>query len=184
MKKSNRADWFKQGFNILKASGAANLTIKNLTQKLHKSKGSFYHHFKNRDDYFESLLDFWEKKQTFDIIEISKQEKSFKGINTTLLRLSKENMDPEIEVAIRSWALRDPLVRAYQERIDNQRLGFLHSMFSLMTQDPKQVEMISFIRYCFYIGSQQIIPAMDGNNYKQKLTALMEMFEQYVQAEL
>jgi len=184
MKKSNQATWFEQGFNILKANGVASLTIKNLAKKLNKSKGSFYHHFKSRDDYSERLLDFWEKKQTFDIMEIRKQEKSFKGINATLLKLSKENMDPEIEVAIRSWALRDPLARAYQERIDNQRLGFLRSMFSLMTKDTKQVEMISLIRYCFYIGSQQIIPAMDGKSYRQNLTALMEMFEQYVQPEL
>ncbi|NOX32201.1 MAG: TetR/AcrR family transcriptional regulator [Deltaproteobacteria bacterium] len=181
MKRLNKTAWFEQGLNILKASGAADLTIENLTRKLNKTKGSFYHHFKNRDDYFEKLLEFWEEKQTFDIIEISKQEKTFKGINSTLLKLSKENMDPEIEVAIRAWALRDPLARDFQERIDNQRLGFLRAMFSLMTSDPEQVEMISLIRYCFYIGSHQIIPAIEEKIYKKKLDALMEMFETYVE---
>jgi AcrR family transcriptional regulator len=180
MKQLDKTAWFKQGFKILKASGAADLTIENLTKKLNKTKGSFYHHFKNRDEYFEKLLAFWEEKQTFDILEIKKQEKSFKGINATLLKLSKENMDPEIEVAIRSWALRDPLARTYQERIDKQRVGFLNSMFSLMSDDPKQVEMISLIRYCFYIGSHQIIPAIEEKNYKNKLDALMEMFETYI----
>jgi len=89
-------------------------------------------------------------------------------------------MDPEIEVAIRAWALRDPVARTFQERIDQQRLGFLKAMFSLMTDDPEQVEMISLIRYCFYIGSHQIIPAVDEKNYRKKLDALMEMFETYV----
>jgi len=181
MQKLNKAAWFEQGFNILRTSGAANLTIENLTKKLNKTKGSFYHHFKNRDDYFKKLLEFWEKKQTFDIFEISKQEKTFKGINSTLLKLSKENMDPDIEVAIRAWALRDPLARTFQERIDSQRIGFLQEMFSLMTDDPEQVEMISLLRYCFYIGSHQIIPAIDEQTYKKKLDALMEMFETYVE---
>lgn len=181
MKKLNKIAWFEQGFNILKTCGAADLTIENLTNKLNKTKGSFYHHFKSRDDYFEKLLGFWEKKQTFNIEEIRKQEKSFKGINSTLLKLSKENMDPDIEVAIRAWALRDPLARSFQERIDNQRLGFLRAMFSLMTDDPKQVEMISLIRYCFYIGSHQIIPSIDEQIYKKKIAALMEMFETYVE---
>ncbi len=181
MKKLNKVAWFEQGFNILKTFGAADLTIENLTNKLNKTKGSFYHHFKNRDDYFEKLLGFWEKKQSFDIEEIRKQEKSFKGINSTLLKLSKENMDPDIEVAIRAWALRDPLARSFQERIDNQRLGFLRAMFSLMTDDPEQVEMISLIRYCFYIGSHQIIPSIDEQIYKEKIAALMEMFETYVE---
>jgi AcrR family transcriptional regulator len=182
MKRLDKTAWFKQGFKILKTSGAADLTIINLTKKLNKTKGSFYHHFKNRDDYFEKLLGFWEEKQTFDILEIKKQEKSFKGINLTLLKLSKENMDPQIEVAIRSWALRDPMARAYQERIDQQRVGLLRSMFSLMTDDPKQVEMISLIRYCFYIGSHQIIPAIEEKSYKKKLDALMEMFETYIES--
>ena len=180
MKRLNKAAWFEQGFKILKTSGAAGLTIENLTKKLHKTKGSFYHHFKNRDDYFEKLLEFWEEKQTFDIKEIKKQEKTFNGINETLLALSKKNMDPDIEVAIRAWALRDPLARSFQERIDNQRMGFLRAMFSLMTDDPAQVEMISLVRYCFYIGSHQIIPAIDEQAYKKKLDTLMEMFETYV----
>ncbi|MCF6246697.1 MAG: TetR family transcriptional regulator [Desulfobacula sp.] len=182
MKRTNKITWFEQGFKILKTRDAADLTIENLTKKLKKTKGSFYHHFKSRDDYFEKLLIYWEKKQTFDIFEISKQKKTFKEINSTLLRLSKENMDPEIEVAIRAWALRDPLARRFQERIDSQRLGFLQSMFSLMTEDPEQVEMISLIRYCLYIGSHQIIPAINEHTYINNLDALMEMFESYIES--
>lgn len=180
MKKLTKKAWFEQGFNILKATGAADLTIEHLTKKLNITKGSFYHHFKSRNDYFEKLLAFWEKKQTFDIIEIRKQEKTFKDINETLLKLSKANMDPEIEVAIRAWALRDPLARTFQERIDRQRIGFLRGMFSLMTDDPAQVEMTSLIRYCLYIGSHQLIPPMDDTTYRNNLDALMEMFETYV----
>lgn len=181
MQKLNKTAWFEQGFKILKISGAANLTIENLTKKLNKTKGSFYHHFKNRDDYSKKLLEFWEEKQTFDILEIKKQEKTFNGINKALLSLSKKNMDPDIEVAIRAWALRDPLARTFQERIDNQRMGFLRALFSLITDDPKQVEMISLIRYCFYIGSHQIIPAIDEQAYKKLLGPLMEMFDTYIE---
>ncbi|MCP3873308.1 MAG: TetR/AcrR family transcriptional regulator [Desulfobacteraceae bacterium] len=181
MKKLDKCAWYEQGFEILKTKGAADLTIENLTKKLNKTKGSFYHHFKNRDDYFEKLLKFWETKQTFDIFEISKQKKTFKEINSTLLKLSKENMDPGIEVAVRAWALRDPLARNFQERIDTQRMGFLRSMFSLMTENPEQVEMISLIRYCLYIGSHQIIPTIDETIYRKNLDALMEMFETYVE---
>jgi len=180
MKKLNKTAWFDQGFKILKTKGAADLTIETLTKKLHKTKGSFYHHFNSRDDYFEKLLEFWEKKQTFNIQKIKKQKKTFNDINETLLALSKKNMDPDIEVAIRAWALRDPLARTFQERIDSQRMGFLRAMFSLMTDDPGQAEMMSLIRYCFYIGSHQIIPAIDEQTYKKKLGSLMEMFETYV----
>ena len=61
MERSTQTTWLVEGFTILKDTGAAGLTIKNLTTRLNKSKGSFYHHFKNRDDYSEKLLAYWEE---------------------------------------------------------------------------------------------------------------------------
>lgn len=179
-KKTDKATWFNQGFKILRARGAGGLTIENLTRSLKKTKGSFYHHFKNREDYSRQLLEQWEKSQAIEIIRYSEQEKTPEAINETLMSLSEKSMDPKAEVAIRAWALRDPLAQQFQERIDTRRVDFLRSLFSLMTPDKDKVELFSMIRYCFYIGSHQIIPAMDENSYKQHLTALMEMFKNMI----
>jgi AcrR family transcriptional regulator len=178
--KTDKATWFTQGFKILRAKGAGGLTIENLTRSLKKTKGSFYHHFKNREDYSRQLLEQWEKSQAIEIIRYSEQEKTPEAINETLVTLSEKSMDPKAEVAIRAWALRDPLARQFQERIDTRRVDFLRSLFSLMTADKDKVELFSMIRYCFYIGSHQIIPAMDENSYKQHLTTLMEMFKNMI----
>lgn len=175
--KTDRATWLTEGFKILRAKGAGGLTIENLTRSLKKTKGSFYHHFKNREDYSRQLLEQWERSQAIEIIRDSEQEKTAEAINQTLVTLSEKSMDPKTEVAIRAWALRDPLAREFQERIDTRRVDFLRSLFSLMTEDKDKVELFSLIRYCFYIGSHQIIPAMDEKSYKQHLTALMEMFK-------
>ncbi|MBU0973311.1 MAG: TetR/AcrR family transcriptional regulator [Proteobacteria bacterium] len=177
MKKTDKTPWFDQGFKLLKTAGAAGLTIENLTRAMGKTKGAFYHHFKNRHDYSQKLLEQWEEKQTGDIIRDSQVQKTLETINDALVTLSEKAMDPETEVAVRAWALRDPLARKFQERIDTRRVDFLKTMFSLMTRDPDQVEFFSLIRYCFYIGSHQIIPTMDEDRYKQNLTALMKMFE-------
>lgn len=179
-KKTDKTTWFNQGFKILRARGAGGLTIENLTRSLKKTKGSFYHHFKNREDYSRQLLEQWEKSQAIEIIRYSEQEKTPEAINETLMSLSEKSMDPKAEVAIRAWALRDPLAQQFQERIDTRRVDFLRSLFSLMTPDKDKVELFSMIRYCFYIGSHQIIPAMDENSYKQHLTALMEMFKNMI----
>jgi AcrR family transcriptional regulator len=179
-KKTAKNDWFAEGFKILKATGEGGLTIENLTRGLNKTKGSFYHHFKNRNDYSRQLLEQWEESQAVAIIQNSQQKKTLKTINQTLVTLSEKAMDPKTEVAIRAWALRDPLAREFQERIDTRRVDFLRNMFSLMTCDKNKVELFSLIRYCFYIGSHQIIPAMDEGTYRQNLTALMEMFEHYI----
>ncbi|MCG8642358.1 MAG: TetR/AcrR family transcriptional regulator [Desulfobacterales bacterium] len=181
IKRRHKEIWFEQGFHILKTRGAADLTIQNLTQRLGKTKGAFYHHFKNRNDYSEQLLQFWEEKQTTLIIALSQQEDTFRGINDKLTKLSLENTDLGIEVAIRAWALRDPLARAFQERVDKIRLDFLNSVFALLTRDPDQVKTIALIRYCFFIGSHQIIPGMAPETYTRSLATLIEMIETHVE---
>ncbi|MCP3942970.1 MAG: TetR/AcrR family transcriptional regulator [Desulfobacteraceae bacterium] len=179
MKRTDKNAWLAEGFKILRSKGAAGLTIEKLTQGLKKTKGSFYHHFKNKNDYFQQLLEQWEEQQSIEIIQNIQDKKNLEEINENLVTLSGAAMDPKTEVAIRAWALRDPLARKFQERIDTRRVDFLKNMFSLMTQNKGQVELFSMIRYCFYIGSHQIIPAMDEKIYKQHLAALMEMFELY-----
>lgn len=181
MKRLEKTDWINQGFEVLKTRGAAGLTINNLTRALGRTKGSFYHHFKNREDFLTSLLCQWEKKQTRDIIRASSRQQTFNHINQTLTALSHREVDPKIEVAIRAWALRDPLAREYQARIDAQRVGFLRQMFSLIAGDTETSDYFAMIRYCFYIGSLQIIPGMDDDTYHQHLDCLTRMFERFAQ---
>ena len=177
--KTGKQEWLTQGFVILKTQGAAGLTIDNLTTAMGRTKGAFYHHFKNRQDYSRRLLELWEERQANEIIRISKQKKTFNDINQTLVDLSEKAMDSEIEVAIRAWALRDPLAREFQERIDTHRTKFLAELFSLMTDTPGHAELFAVIRYCFYIGSHQMIPALDDHTYREKLAELTRMFFLY-----
>ena len=180
-KRTGKSDWLEQGFVLLKTQGAAGLTIDNLTRAMKRTKGAFYHHFKNREDYSCKLLELWEERQADEIIRISRQGRTFDQINQILVDLSQKAMDPEIEVAVRAWALRDPLAREFQARIDRHRLAFLKEMFLLMTDDTDTADLFAMVRYCFYIGSHQIIPAMDEKDYKTRLAALTGMFKRMIQ---
>lgn len=172
-----RQDWLNEGYAILKESGEAGLTIDGLAKRLKKTKGSFYHHFKSRDDFLLSLLSHWEESQTLEIIASSRREQGFEAMNEKLLALSAKAYAPEAEVAIRAWALRDPMARAYQKRVDEKRVALLQQMFAYVADDRKKIEMISLIRYCLYIGSQQIIPALDQKTYTSLLGFISELFE-------
>lgn len=180
----NKTTWLDQGFTILKQRGAAGLTIDTLTAAMNKTKGAFYHHYKSREDYSRKLLEVWEERQANEIIRISKQKTTFEEINQTLIDLSEKAMDPQIEVAIRAWALQDPLAREFQERIDQHRVAFLEEMFGLMTPTRSQAMLFALIRYCFYIGSHQIIPALKETEYRDRLSQLTRMFTLYTEESL
>ena len=177
-----RQDWLDEGYLILKDLGAAGLTIEALTKRLNKTKGSFYHHFKSRDTFLLSLLTHWEESQTLEVIASSSKEKDFEAMNDKLLALSAQSSSAEVEGAIRAWALRDEMARAFQKRVDENRVAFLCRMFSQLTDNSDEVTKISLIRYCFYIGSQQIIPTLDQQTYAKLLECLSGMFDQHLNA--
>ncbi len=171
---NNKDDYYKAGLKILTHSGERNLTIDTIIKSLSVSKGSFYHHFRNRRDFSIKLISYWEKMMTLNIIDLSTNEGSFEEKNKTLLKLS-EITNPALEVAIRAWALRDDEVKEFQERVDNSRQEYLVELYSMKT-DRKSAEKLAKLRYTFYIGCQQIIPRMSENDYIDLSKTLQDMF--------
>ncbi len=71
MTRLSRNDWLKAGFEMLTNQGASGLTIENLTDKLDVTKGSFYHHFQNAEDYKIALLEFWAEQYTNRVVKLT-----------------------------------------------------------------------------------------------------------------
>src|SRR5260370_40582261 len=73
---TTKRKWLKEGLDLLEETGAEALTIEALTSRLDVTKGSFYHHFNNYQDFKESLLVFWEEEGTLQIIQVAEKEAS------------------------------------------------------------------------------------------------------------
>ena len=52
-------DWVKAGLLALAERGVEGLRVDRLARDLGVTKGSFYWHFKNRDELFDALAKFW-----------------------------------------------------------------------------------------------------------------------------
>jgi len=177
MAKKNKEDWFKAGFILLSESGEAGLTIDALITRLGVTKGSFYHHFKNRMSYSEALLDFWEQKMTQEVINQSNIESTPKERIKRLTSLTIEGGNPQLEVAIRSWALRDPLVRGYQERVDQKRMAYCILLSEGPTKNKSDAQMLGELFFTVFVGAQQMIPAIRGKRLAKLYAQLQSMYQ-------
>ncbi len=166
----SREDWLAAGYELLRTQGAGALTIDRLTRRLRVTKGSFYHHFASREDFSHALLDRWERTLTRELIEASRGGAGFTERNRRLTRLGEQLSDPALEIAIRAWALRDPEVMAYQERVDRQRLAYLSELYGLLGEGAGRAADLALIRYAFAVGAQQILPPLEP-------TAFTRVFE-------
>ncbi len=174
MRPTTKRRWLEEGFAILEEVGAEALTIETLTNRLGVTKGSFYHHFTNYQDFKESLLIFFAEERTLQIIRVaekatSAQEKMDRVLQATL-------KPSRLEVAIRAWALQDSLIRNHQQRIDQQRLAYLEELAYAQIGDRRQATQMARLFYSIYVGSQHIIPPIQGADLASLYLQAQQLF--------
>ena len=177
MSRKTKNDWFAAGFTLLGEQGEAGLTIEALISCLGVTKGSFYHHFKNRTAYSVALLEFWEQEMTQGIIEKSNEEVTPKERMERLTQLTVDADNPQLEVAIRAWALRDPVVREFQEKVDKKRMAYCVLLCGGLTKNKIEAKMWGELVFTVFVGSQQIIPALRGKRLAKLYGELQRLYE-------
>ncbi len=65
---SNQQQWLKFALKQLVKHGPNQLTIAKLCDAKGVTKGSFYHHFNNRQQFIESLMEYWYQQMTVNFI--------------------------------------------------------------------------------------------------------------------
>ncbi|NJN90614.1 MAG: TetR/AcrR family transcriptional regulator [Leptolyngbyaceae cyanobacterium SL_5_14] len=124
-----RQDWIDQGLKTLAETGVETVRVEPLAKLLGVTKGSFYWHFKNREDLLEALLQEWVKRQTNSVIE--RVEAIGSDAATKLLHLFELAVqdDGRAENVIRAWATNDSRVTAVLAEVDQRRLNYTKDLF-------------------------------------------------------
>ena len=65
----SREDWLEAALEVLSRRGGTRIRIRDLSAQLGVTTGSFYRHFTGRDDFVRSLVGYWQRRFTAEIIE-------------------------------------------------------------------------------------------------------------------
>jgi AcrR family transcriptional regulator len=127
--KLGRQDWLNIGIQTLIEKGIEAVRVEPLAKLLNVTRGSFYWHFKNRDDLLEEILREWETRNTKSIIE------QIEGLNSSpiakllsLVEIAAEDNN-FLEKAVRVWSFNDDRAAVAIARVDEQRLDYLQNLF-------------------------------------------------------
>jgi len=181
MAKLDKRNWLNLGLKILAKEGPEKLTIQDLCNELNVTKGSFYHHFKNRQAFVTALLTYWEETLTEEIIAASESKETVLERIDELTNLTTSKIAIKMEVAIRAWALTNPLVHAYQQRVDERRLAYLNQLTSELPGDAEEAKLLAKMLFTIYIGAQQMIPPVQSDelraiyDYIKQLTVVTKL---------
>lgn len=128
-----RQDWVDSAIELLAEAGIGAISVEQLAMRLGITRGSFYHHFADREDLLRSMLDYWAQRWTYDV----RDQVAALGLDpgTTLLALMKSirnNRAASYDAPFRAWALHDPLAREVVEQVDKARLQVIRAQFEML----------------------------------------------------
>lgn len=178
MSKSQRfskSDWIEIGEFLLKSEGPDSLVVDRLCEKAKRTKGSFYHHFKDHSSYLQTLINQWEQRNTLDVIKKAAQQS---GASQQLQALNELTLalDLELEIAIRQLAGRSQLVGDMVQSVDQKRLRFLEDLYiSLDRPFAIPPRRIAELEYSAFLGSILLWPTMKSSERSELSSAFTHL---------
>lgn len=168
--KLGRQDWIDTGLSVLAESGVEAVRVEPLAKLMKVTKGSFYWHFKDRNELLNAILEEWVRLDTSSVIERVNQLEA--DPKTRLLQLfeiavgDNEKIDGiadgQVENAVRAWATHDVKVAAVLAQVDRQRLDYTKDLFLQIGFTP--LEALVRARMAYYtlvVGEFTIGTRMD-----------------------
>ncbi|MCB5163027.1 TetR/AcrR family transcriptional regulator [Marinomonas algarum] len=156
--KLTRDDWINSATKQLATGSIDNVRIDSLSKKLGITRGSFYHHFKNRQELLKAILDKWRLNATESVIDglnrkdFSAQKKLLE-LMTLPLRGNKSFDAASVELSLRAWARRDEMARSAIEEVDAYRIKYLKGIFIELGHSTNQSSDLAYLVYSYMMAT-------------------------------
>ena len=126
----SRNSWLEVALELLQDDGINAVTVDALAVKLGVTRGSFYHHFKDRNDLSKEMLEYWKEKWTVEI----RDDIASLGLDglqslTAMMNLIHHRKSARYDSAIRAWAIHDEQAGEIVGEADKIRLNFIRNQF-------------------------------------------------------
>jgi AcrR family transcriptional regulator len=125
-KRWTRDDWVVFGLDILEKEGAGGVRIEELARRSQRTPGSFYAHFRSRDEFMEAMLTAW---VDFKVARMTRLDsRLFHEGSFSLESLATQVVQGgvmarmKLEIAIRELAINDARARQLVTQVDTHRL--------------------------------------------------------------
>ncbi|MDP3176081.1 MAG: TetR/AcrR family transcriptional regulator [Phenylobacterium sp.] len=137
-----RADWMAAGQALLIEGGVRALRLAALTARLKVSSGSFYHHFRDMDEFLGALADDYSAEQIERLIdEISRETQDPLDRLRLLARRTWRSELMRLDGAMRVWAASDPRAAQALKRSEGVVLAFMSEAFRVAGFDDAAATM-------------------------------------------
>lgn len=153
--------WTDAALAALAAGGPDAVRVESIAAALGVSKGGFYWHFANRQDLLDRMLTAWEQAVVDAVITTVEGQhedprEKLRELLEIALAFGLAGQGIEVEVAIRDWARRDPVVAERLRAVDERRVDYLRGLFGQLSAAEEDAEARCLLAYALFVGNPLI----------------------------
>lgn len=171
-----RAQWLNAGLEALRKGGVGAVRVERLAGDVGVTKGSFYHHFRDRGALLEEVLEYWAREMTD--AEFERIQTLRGGLAPRLLALAGDVLEKGMgryDPAVRAWAREDRKVAAAVAQVDRRRIKALAGFFEEGGFAAAEARVRARTFYTFLLGEPQVrAPAREAGELEKMVKILTE----------
>lgn len=157
----DRAAWTKAAIDVLAEEGITGVRVEVLAKRCGVTKGSFYWHFRDRQDLLDAMLQVWKEGRMVDIVKQTRAEPGHELDRLyhviDVYSTSRNRRGIRIELAVRDWARRDAAAAKVVEEVDAMRLDLAGRLFLACGCSQKEASARSLMLYSYVFGQSLMV---------------------------
>ena len=155
--------WTEAATEVLVDQGIDHVRVDVLARQLNVTRGSFYWHFKDREDLLRSVLQAWRARATEQLtarLERAHDDphEQLRDLLSLPFRGRSAVRAARIELAIRAWARRDAMARAFVDESDTARIGYIAQVFSALGFGIAEARARAQLLYSYEVAASLLSP--------------------------
>ena len=159
----HRDIWLKKALDVLFAHGISSIKVEILARELAVTKGSFYWHFKNRDELLHQMVDWWRDNQIAFIERLDvKHITDAPNLIKSVIEFTHHTDDSRHDVAMREFARFDRIAAIAVADIDRLRIAYLYALFQAAQFDAAEALLRAQALYFYQVGEYTTSLTMDA----------------------
>jgi AcrR family transcriptional regulator len=173
-----REAWTEAATEVLVDQGIDHVRVDVLARQLGVTRGSFYWHFRDREELLRSVLQAWRERATEQLTRRLEQahadpREQLRDVLSLPFRGRAAVRGARIELAIRAWARREETARHAVDEADAMRIGYIAQVFSSLGYPIAEARQRAFIAYA-HVVAESVMPNQGGTAQRNERTRLFE----------
>ncbi|MHC5063543.1 MAG: TetR/AcrR family transcriptional regulator [Planctomycetota bacterium] len=167
----DRSNWLDAALDVLYQDGLDAVRIDGLAKALGVTKGSFYHHFRDRDDLLTGMVQRWRGRQEGFLNMLREMAPEDAKEHLAMVIDFTVRKDSSHDLAIRVWARSNAHARSALQAVDQARLDLLEEIFRRLGFRGDEMKLRARMLYYYQVGDHSL-SVKDPEKLRQRLGKL------------